>query len=257
MGNCCEKSKDSNGQVKPKGSEESAEPVEKKTFDAVEALNHTSKDHDGAVELYDAWADTYDDSLRSWGYEAPQKVAEYLKLHMSADVTNPKIIDQGCGTGLSGEAITKVFVDALMTGTDCSGDSLKLLHEKKPGLYASTYIVNLDELYSDQSSTGIDKLIDDSFDGCICVGVTSYIQNFDNCIAEWIRIVKPGGIITFTHRTNIYDEDSHGAKTVYEKFENEGKWTLLEKTEPMPYMPKNPLPEESAKKIYYITYQVQ
>jgi len=117
--------------------------------------------------------------------------------------------------------------------------------------------VNLDKLYKDQPSTGINKLEKDRFDGCICVGVTSYIINFDNCIAEWIRIVKPGGLITFTHRTNIYDEDNNGAKSVYEKFEKEGKWILLEKTEPMPYMPTNPLPEESQKEIYYITYQVQ
>eukprot|EP00746_Dinoflagellata_sp_MGD_P121202 gnl/MRDRNA2_/MRDRNA2_56451_c0_seq2.p1 gnl/MRDRNA2_/MRDRNA2_56451_c0~~gnl/MRDRNA2_/MRDRNA2_56451_c0_seq2.p1 ORF type:complete len:276 (+),score=58.40 gnl/MRDRNA2_/MRDRNA2_56451_c0_seq2:2-829(+) len=227
-----------------------------KAFDAVEALNKTAKDHDGAVELYDAWADTYDDSLRSWGYNAPEKVAEYLKKHMGASIADPQIIDQGCGTGLSGEAILRVFPSATLTGTDCSGDSIKLLHEKKPGLYSHTYVVNLDKFYKDQPSTGIDKVADDFFDGCICVGVTSYILDFEKCIAEWIRIVKPGGVITFTHRTTILDQDAQSAKSVYEKFEAEGKWILMEKTEPMPYMPKNPLPEESEKEIYYITYKV-
>eukprot|EP00746_Dinoflagellata_sp_MGD_P052995 gnl/MRDRNA2_/MRDRNA2_233996_c0_seq1.p1 gnl/MRDRNA2_/MRDRNA2_233996_c0~~gnl/MRDRNA2_/MRDRNA2_233996_c0_seq1.p1 ORF type:complete len:254 (-),score=59.11 gnl/MRDRNA2_/MRDRNA2_233996_c0_seq1:96-857(-) len=252
MGNCCEKSKDGEG--------------ERKAFDPVEALNKGCKGHDGAIKLYDEWADTYDETLKGWGYEAPDKVAAFFKKHMSDDVTDPRVIDQGCGTGLSGEAIKKLFPDAILTGTDCSGDSIKLLHDKKPGLYANTYVVNLDMLYKHQSATGIDTIADHSFDGCICVGVTSYIINFENCIAEWIRIVKPGGIITFTHRTKLYDDEaarqspregSHkSAKSVYESFEESGMWTLLEKTEPMPYTPQNPLPDEAEKLIYYITYQV-
>ena len=44
------------------------------------ALGETPKTHEGAVKLYDAWAGAgnYDADLASWGYEAPQRVAEYV-----------------------------------------------------------------------------------------------------------------------------------------------------------------------------------
>ena len=35
----------------------------------VVALNVTSKDVDGAVQLYDAWSESYDETLNRWGYE--------------------------------------------------------------------------------------------------------------------------------------------------------------------------------------------
>lgn len=227
-----------------------------KKFDAAAALHNTSKDHDGAVNLYDKWADTYDDSLSSWGYEAPERIADLLWKNIGKEGSK-KVMDCGCGTGMSGEAILRAG-DAgsklFLVGTDCSPGSLKLTAEKKltkeaeKKVYQQTTVVNL-ELKQEMFEDG-------TFDGITCVGTTSYLHDFDMIFGEWCRMSKKGGFIIFTHRTNIWDSDEHKVQSTAKKFEETKRWKLVSTSEKCPYMPKNPVVEEAEKTIYYKVYQV-
>jgi len=251
------------GKGTERGSRE-ADKKKKKPFDAAAALHNTSKDHDGAVKLYDDWADTYDDSLNSWGYEAPQKIAEKLWENVTEDATTKevRVMDCGCGTGMSGEAIVKARAKAggktaslSLVGTDCSAESLKLCMKKKLNLggkkvkvYQQAEVVNLElkqEIFAD-----------DSFDAVTCVGTTSYLHDFNMIFGEWCRFTKKGGKIVFTHRTNIWDSDEHQVQSVAKQFEADGKWKRVSMSDKCPYMPKNPVAEEAAKTIYYCVYEV-
>lgn len=61
-------------------------------------------DNNTASALYTDWAATYDDEVTAAGYVTPRRSAEALAAHVS-DMTAP-ILDMGCGTGLSGHALS-------------------------------------------------------------------------------------------------------------------------------------------------------
>lgn len=97
---------------------------------------------------------------------------------------------------------------------------------------------------------------DSSLDAVMCVGTTSYVTEFQNVFGEWCRIVRKQGLVVFTEVTNLWDNDELCVRTVAKQFEDKGKWKLVHFSEQSAYMPKNPAPEEAAKQIYYIVYQV-
>lgn len=81
---------------------------------------------DGDVEqvraLYDSWAASYDAEIRENGYATPGRCAEALARFMS-DPTAP-VLDFGCGTGLSGLALTLAGITTL-DGVDISTEMMK------------------------------------------------------------------------------------------------------------------------------------
>ena len=82
----------------------------------------------------DDWADSYDASLVSWGYPAPRRMAETLAAH--GVPSTAAILDLGCGTGMSGEALRAhdPSFSGTLTGVDISQKSLDLVAATKPGL---------------------------------------------------------------------------------------------------------------------------
>ena len=57
-------------------------------------------------DLYTAWSDSYDKEVNENGYVTPLRVAEALDRHVLDK--NTTVLDYGCGTGLSGQALLKV-----------------------------------------------------------------------------------------------------------------------------------------------------
>lgn len=215
------------------------------SFDPAQALNTTDKSAEGASKLYDAWAVTYDQTLRDWGYEAPEKIAELLADHRSGSniPLGVPVLDCGCGTGLTSEAL---FANGFPTlyGVDISNDSLMLCQNK--GLHKQLEMCELD--------TESLPFPVDCFSAIVCVGVLSYVKEFDHIFGEWCRTTRPGGLCAFTTRT--WDENTNGIRTAAETLEESGLWQQRHISGLSPYMPKNPLPEESSKRIRYIIYEV-
>merc|ERR1712187_826366 len=87
-----------------------------------------------------------------------------------------------------------------LLGCDVSSKSVDLVQETKPGLYASMAVVNMDVTPYPYDT--------DSLAGVICVGVLSYVNNFEDIFREWIRITKPGGLLLFTHREDRIKSDT-------------------------------------------------
>eukprot|EP00931_Biecheleriopsis_adriatica_P121245 TRINITY_DN96331_c0_g1_i1.p1 TRINITY_DN96331_c0_g1~~TRINITY_DN96331_c0_g1_i1.p1 ORF type:complete len:253 (-),score=29.60 TRINITY_DN96331_c0_g1_i1:176-934(-) len=218
---------------------------------AMPDLGATPKTKEGAVELYDKWADTYDDTLRSWNYPAPTRVAELLKLHSGSDAPALPVLDAGCGTGLVGEALLSAGYKDLV-GIDVSDESLKICLTKR---YTSTACWDL------QCSNGPYPFAGNSFSAVVCSGVLSYIQDFDAVFKEWCRVTAPGGIIVFTHRAPLWDGDEHSCRSSASALGvgstgSAAYWEQLFCSEESDYMPNNPDPAESAKKIRYLVYKV-
>lgn len=72
--------------------------------------------------LYDRWATSYDDEITQNGYATPARIAEALARHLPD--RSARVLDFGCGTGLSGRALQAAGFDRI-DGCDLSADMLK------------------------------------------------------------------------------------------------------------------------------------
>ena len=77
----------------------------------------------------------------------------------------------------------------------------------------------------------------DTFDAAISIGVLTQGHAKPDSFDDLIRVAKVGGTITFGLRTDVYTD--LGFKEKQDELVNEGKWKLVERSEPFVSMPKN------------------
>jgi predicted TPR repeat methyltransferase len=188
-------------------------------------------------KLYDDWAAQYEKDVRSWGYTMPEDCAKILKKYTPVGKESTfKILDAGAGDGISGKAITDLgYKD--VTGTDLSPELIKIAQTN--GIYKAAFVEDLSKPMSFKN---------DEFDAITVVGVMTYLGPDGCALDEFCRVVKPGGLVIFTHRTDKVDK----WKSRQEQFVKEGKWETVEITEPLPYLPKNPEYADKIKVIIHV-----
>ena len=76
--------------------------------------------------IYAEWSATYDADLTAAGYESPRRVAEAIRQFSTPDTT---ILDFGCGTGLSGQALQAVGFKHV-DGVEISPEMLALAKQR-------------------------------------------------------------------------------------------------------------------------------
>ena len=81
----------------------------------------TARSLEDTQKLYADWAGDYDADVAKWGYATPARVAMALRI-AGANADKP-VLDYGCGTGLSGMALSAVGFD-VVDGTDISPEML-------------------------------------------------------------------------------------------------------------------------------------
>ncbi|MFP4303420.1 class I SAM-dependent DNA methyltransferase [Rhodosalinus sp.] len=104
---------------------------------------------EGAEEmrrLYDDWAESYDADLRAARYATPGRVAQALR-SAGADPEKP-LLDFGCGTGLSGEALAEAGFTTL-DGVDVSDGMLEVARHK--GVYRALDTITEDDAMTDRA----------------------------------------------------------------------------------------------------------
>ncbi len=200
-------------------------------------LSNISKKSDDVAKYYDDWASDYDGTLADWRYEAPEQVASMLHAKLS-----PKsaILDVGCGTGLSGSALHTAGFTTI-DGIDVSHRSLEVAG--LTGVYRTLQAMDLQRLPL--------PIPDDHYDGLACVGVLTYLTDSVGTLREFNRVVKSGGIVAITQRSDLFAERE--LQDVLEGLLNEGVIAQLHISEPRPYLPDN---EEFGEQIlvHYIGY---
>jgi len=202
-------------------------------------LSKMSKNSDDVARYYDNWAADYDETLGDWQYDAPEQVASILQAKLSPQSA---ILDAGCGTGLGGRALQAA---GFMTidGIDVSCRSLEIADFT--GVYNALHEVDLQQLPL--------PISDNLYDGLACVGVLTYLTDSIGTLREFGRVVKPGGVVAMTQRSDLFVERKF--QDVLEYLSKEGVISHVCISEPCPYLPYN---EEFSDQILarYISYSV-
>ena len=173
-------------------------------------------------ERYDQWAADYDQDLEEhFMWLSPRAaVSVFTKL-----VPNPaKVLDAGAGTGLVGELLADLGYRDLVA-IDLSQGMLDEARSKN--VYSELHQMVLGERLDFDSGL---------FDGVVSVGVFTLGHAPASSFDELIRVTKPGGYVIFSLRTDVYEEGGFEAKQ--QELEAQGKWTLVEVTEPFQPLPK-------------------
>ena len=183
---------------------------------------------------YDAWAKEYDQTLAAWNSRSPAVSAELLARQLPR---GDKVLDAGCGTGLSGNALQAQGFQHV-TGMDISQVSLD--QAAQTGAYARLAQVNMQDLPL--------PFEDDGVAGLLCVGVLTYLQDTEGILREFCRIVRADGAVVFTQRDDLFMERDCAA--VLQRLEDERVWSRVFVSEPQPYLPDHEEYADSIKVIY-------
>lgn len=202
---------------------------------SLEWIDAAAESREKLEERYDEWGSTYDSELmEGWGYRLPafmgELFAKYVKNH------DARVLDAGAGTGLGGQYISGRGYGNLF-GIDMSRGMLE--EARRKGIYSQLDRMVLGETLD---------FPDGYFDAVLSVGTIGHAppESFD----EFIRITRSSGLIIFSIRTAFYDEPRFHEKQ--QSLEEEGKWRLVEQTEPIAGLPD----ETPDANFYVFIYEV-
>lgn len=206
---------------------------------ATDLTSMTNADAETLADYYDKWAQSYDADLPKMGYDAPKRAAEIMREQGVA--LDAPILDAGCGTGLTGLELAKAgYTD--ITGIDLSLESLQTAEDK--------------DVYRHLKKRDMNKTLafgDNGFAAVQCIGTLTYVRETRQLFSEFCRVVKPGGIVCFTQRTDLYDDAFIKAIQATTRAK---KWELISHSDPMPYLPNH---EDfgDRKHIFYDVFRVK
>jgi len=156
---------------------------------------YSLKNESETREMYDRWSEVYDQDLTDSDYQQPSRCAQTLKSHCPNE--SCKILDVGCGTGLSGLALK----DAGYTKIDgCDLSNGMLGKAEKLGIYHRLFSCNLNKPPID-AKAGM-------YDAVTAVGVFSFGHIMPEAVNELLRITKEDGIIIIGLNDHFYNEGS-------------------------------------------------
>lgn len=181
---------------------------------------------DDLRRLYADWAKTYDDDHDAVGFFGHKRAAEMLARYVTHPEVSP-VLDAGAGTGAAGvELAQRGF--KLITAVDLSAEMLDQARQK--GIYQHVMQADL--------GLPMDKMPSDNFQAAILVGVFSYGQAPACTLEEIVRVVRPGGVVVLTMRTDFYESDAMGIRSKIGQLVRTDAWQLVEVTPPEQYLPK-------------------
>jgi SAM-dependent methyltransferase len=179
-----------------------------------------AKDGQEAGEVYDNWAEEYERSVASWGYTTPAVAGGLLGRYV--DPRDGAVLDAGAGTGITGEILALLGYGGLV-GIDVSRDMLELARKK--GVYK--------ELREMELGGRLD-FPDDAFAAVVSTGVFAAGHAPPESFEDLLRLTRAGGYLIFSVRTDVYEEG--GFREKQEALEREGRWRLVEATEPFSHL---------------------
>ncbi|NTJ42599.1 class I SAM-dependent methyltransferase [Agrobacterium larrymoorei] len=148
-----------------------------------------AKAPDAYVEtLFDQHAEAFEDILvEQLGYAVPMMVRQRLQTLELGPFK--RMLDLGCGTGLTGEALRDMVED--ITGIDISENMVELTHEKD--VYETLYVAEVEDFLEDND--------DESFDLITATDVLPYLGALEPLFFGAAENMDKGGLLIFSSET--------------------------------------------------------
>lgn len=148
-----------------------------------------SKAPDAYVEtLFDQHADSFEDILvEQLGYAVPVLVRQRLQDLKLGPFK--RMLDLGCGTGLTGGTLRDMVED--ITGIDISENMVEIAHEKD--LYETLYVAEVEDFLEDND--------DEAFDLVTATDVLPYLGALEPIFFGAAENMVAGGIFVFSSET--------------------------------------------------------
>ena len=188
------------------------------TYDTNTATD--AKNSQEVAEIYDNWAEDYEQRILSYGYSTPAVTAGFFGRYVKPE--DGAVLDAGAGTGITGAVLEPLGYRDLV-GIDISPNMLELARKK--GVYKDLLRMELG---------GPLDFPSDAFAAIVSTGVFAAGHAPPESFEELIRVSKPGGYVIFSVRTDVYVEG--GFKQKQKALEREGRWQLVEVTEPFSHL---------------------
>jgi predicted TPR repeat methyltransferase len=144
---------------------------------------------DAYVEtLFDQHAEAFEDILvEQLGYAVPMLVRQRLQTLELGPFK--RMLDLGCGTGLTGEALRDMAED--ITGIDISENMVELAHEKD--MYETLYVAEVEDFLEDND--------DEAFDLITATDVLPYLGALEPLFFGAAENMAVGGLFIFSSET--------------------------------------------------------
>lgn len=134
-------------------------------------------------DLYDEWADSYDDEVEENGYVSPARTASALTQFLPLEAS---ILDIGCGTGLSGVALNNSgFLNIHGSEINLS----MLVNAKKKKVYKSLIQGKISNPFPDPPGT---------YDAIVAIGVIGAGAAPASLLRSALKALESGGLLAFT-----------------------------------------------------------
>ena len=205
------------------------------TYDTNIATDATSTQE--VAQIYDNWAEDYERRILSYGYSTPAVTAWFFGRYVRPE--DGPVLDAGAGSGMMGQVLAPHGYRELV-GIDVSQNMLELARRK--GVYG--------DLRQMELGGPLDFPID-AFSAVVSTGVFAAGHAPPESFEELIRVTRPGGHVIFSVRTDVYEEE--GFKDKQEALEGEGRWRLVEASEPFSHLRF----EDPDLKVQVFAYQVR
>lgn len=149
-------------------------------------------------EIFDSFADDFDDVLSQLDYSVPSLMSEFLdSLNKNTGLSKMRILDAGCGTGLCGQYLKKYAKFRGLDGVDISEKMLEKAEQRK--LYTRLYNEDLTKFLQEHKNTY--SLIN-------AADVFTYFGDLENLFFFAEKSLRRTGRILFSiSENNLNNED--------------------------------------------------
>mmetsp|Transcript_7595 Transcript_7595/g.11001 ORF Transcript_7595/g.11001 Transcript_7595/m.11001 type:complete len:425 (+) Transcript_7595:58-1332(+) len=172
---------------------------------------HKRKPKEFVAELFDSFADSFDEKLGSLGYKVPKLVGDAAK---ALKPSYRSVLDAGCGTGLAGRFL-RPLVTGIMIGVDASQKMLDIAakctitsgcgleDDTKDGnnsrpLYEGLLVLDLEDITLANSLDAVSNDHLEGFDLIVAADVLVYFGDLTNLLQTFANVSTPGAALVFS-----------------------------------------------------------